>query len=73
MSEVVSLADRRGELSADVMFERASGHFESALILGWGKDGEMDFRSTSNLVDGGELLWLLEKFKHMLLSGDFEG
>lgn len=55
------------------MFERASGHFESALILGWGKDGMLDFRSTSNLVDGGELLWLLEKFKHMLLSGDFEG
>lgn len=72
MCEVVDLADRRGELSADVMFERAAGGFESALILGWGHDGEMRIMSTSNLVDGGDLLWLLEKFKHMLLSGDFE-
>lgn len=31
----------------------------------------MDARATLGLSDNGEMLWLIEAFKHKLMSGDY--
>lgn len=33
----------------------------------------MDCRATSDMSDGGEVLWLIEKFKNNLLNGVYSG
>ena len=58
--------------SADNVLEQAIGNYTDVLIIGWDKDGFMDARATLGLKDGGEVLWLIEKFKHKLLAGDYE-
>lgn len=39
---------------------------ETAVVIGWDKDGEFYF--ASNKADGGEVLWLIEKAKKRLLE-----
>lgn len=55
----------------DHVLERAMGQYQEVFILGWDKDGFLDARSTQGLVDGGNILWLIESFKHKLLNGDY--
>jgi hypothetical protein len=40
-----------------------------ALVLGWTDTGT--FYAASTTSDGGELLWLIERFKFALLSGEY--
>lgn len=54
----------------DAILEQAKDDYESLLILGWGKDGYLDVRSTTNLK-ANELLWLIEVFKCKLINGDY--
>jgi hypothetical protein len=51
---------------ADVMLQLAAGELDEVVILGWDKRGELFF--SSNVADGGTVLWLLEKAKRMLLE-----
>lgn len=39
---------------------------ESLVVMGWDKDGELYF--ASSLADGGDVLWLIEKSKKLLLE-----
>lgn len=59
--------------SADAVLEQAVGQFGEVLIIGWDKSDNMDVRCTQGLVDGGEMLWLIEKFKFNLLAGEYGG
>lgn len=72
-AEVVKFYPRNAADNPDNVLEQAVGEYESVLILGWNRDGNLDVRSSSNLVDGGDLLWLVEKFKFNLLAGDYSG
>jgi len=53
----------------DAVLEQAVGAFKSVLIIGWDKNGDLQARATLDLADGGEVLWLLEGFKHNLMCG----
>lgn len=67
MGEVVILnCVTRLDLPPDRILDAAKGKLESVAVIGWDKDGEA-YYSTS-LADGGDLLWLLEKFKLALLE-----
>lgn len=57
--------------SADNVLELAAGVYDQVLLLGWDKDGNFDARATLGLKDGGDILWLVETFKHKLMSGDY--
>lgn len=57
----------------DNVLEQAIGQYQDVFVIGWDKDGEMDVRSSSALADGGDILWLIEKFKSNLLNGEYEG
>lgn len=52
----------------DNVLEQALGNYSEVLVLGWNKEGFLDARASLGFKDGGEMLWVLEKFKANLLS-----
>lgn len=67
MGDVVILNTvTRLDLPPDRILEAAQGRLDSCLILGWDKEGQMFF--ASSYADGGEVLWLMEKAKKMLME-----
>lgn len=67
MSKVIPLhCVTRLDLPVDRVLEMAKERLEGCVILGWDVDGELYFAST--YADGGEILWLLEKCKLLLME-----
>jgi hypothetical protein len=56
------------DLDPDVILERAKGTLEGVVIMGFGREGEEVF--ASSYADGGTVLWLTERCKQRLLSGE---
>jgi len=56
----------RLDLPADRILENNIGEFETLIIMGWDKDGNEVF--ASSISDGGEIIWLLERMKKILLE-----
>lgn len=69
MSETV--VQLRPADNPDVVLEAAKGEVEQVLVLGYDSDGELYAASSSELVDGGNILWLIETFKQKLLNLEF--
>jgi len=70
--EVVKFYPKDAAKSADNVLEQAMGQYDQVLVIGWNRDGDFDARATLGLKDGAECLWLIEVFKHKLMSGVFE-
>lgn len=73
MADVVKFYPKDAATDPDNVLEQAIGNFSDVLIIGWDKDGTLDARATLGLNDGGDVLWLIEAFKHKLMSGDYSG
>lgn len=73
MAEVVKFYPADAAKDADNVLEQAIGWYSEVLVIGWDKEGNLDCRATLGLKDGGDLLWLIEVFKHKLMAGDFMG
>lgn len=71
MTDVVKLYPKGAAKVADNVLEQAIGNYTDVLIIGWDKDGNLDARATLGLVNGGDMLWLIEAFKMKLLRGDY--
>jgi hypothetical protein len=71
MAEIKKFYPKDAAKSADNVLEQALGVFDDVLLIGWNKDGNMEARATLGLKVGGDCLWLIEKFKHNLLSGQY--
>jgi hypothetical protein len=56
----------RLDLNPDGVLEEAVGKLESAIVIGFDKDGGEYF--SSSLADGAEVVWLLERLKMKLLA-----
>ena len=56
----------RLDIPVDRVLEAAKTKMTGVVLLGWNEDGELYFAST--FADGGEVLWLLEKCKQLLLK-----
>lgn len=72
MGNVHKFYPRNAAEHADNVLEQAIGCYDQVLILGWDKNGHLDARATLGLKDGGDVLWLIESFKHKMLSGDYQ-
>ncbi len=67
MSSVVYLKTvTRLDIPADRVLEGAMGELESVIVIGHTTDGNEYF--ASSMADGGNTLWLLERFKTALLN-----
>lgn len=73
MADIVKFYPSDAAKSADNVLEQAIGVYDQVIMIGWDKDGNLNARATLGLKDGGDVLWLLETFKHKLLSGDYAG
>lgn len=61
----------RLDLDPDTILEECKGDLQGFIIAGYEKDGSEFFSST--YADGGDALWLVERFKKALLeAGDAE-
>lgn len=70
-AEVVQL-DTGTLATPDQMFDELKGEYSQALVIGWDQHGDLKVYASAGLTDGGELLWLIEKFKANLLKGEYE-
>ena len=67
MNNVITLpVVTRLDLDADRTLEGLKGKLEGFVLAGYGLDGEYFYSST--YADGGDVLWLIEKFKKALLG-----
>ena len=56
------------DLDPDMVLENTKGKLKGVILIGYDKGGEEYFAST--YADGGDVLWLLERMKLRLLSGE---
>lgn len=56
----------RKEIDPDELLSAALGKMEGVIIAGYTKDGIEYYASSYS--DGGEIMWLVERFKHMLMQ-----
>lgn len=56
----------RLDIPVERVLEQAKDNLKDVVLVGWDKDGELYF--ASNKANGGEVLWLLEKAKKLLLD-----
>lgn len=70
-AELVKFYPKGAAASADAVLEQALGSYSDVLVIGWDKDGNLDARATLGLKDGGDLIWIIEKFKAKLMNGDY--
>lgn len=73
MSETTYLADRsvNVDLSVDQVLTRAQeAELSGAMVLGVREDGTMFFESS--IPDGSDVVWLLEKARHLILTMSFQ-
>lgn len=59
------------DLPPNLILESAKDELSGVIILGFRKDGEGTYFASS-YADGGTVLWLLEKLKLNLLTGNHE-
>lgn len=54
------------DLPPDRPLEQAIGKLQDSIVIGYDHDG--DFYFSSSLADGGDVLWLIETAKRVLMS-----
>lgn len=70
MSNIVKFYPKNAAINPDAVLEQAIGQYENVFIIGFNKDGTIDPRASMGM-DVEEVIYLLEKFKHKLFSGDY--
>lgn len=71
MTHIIKFYPKDAAKDADNVLEQAMGVFKDVVLLGYDSEGNFDARATLGLKDGGDMLWLIEKFKFDLLSGAY--
>jgi hypothetical protein len=69
--KVIEFPKKRDYANADDVLEQAIGDYKDVLILGYNHNGEFMARATTMFADGGDILWIMERFKFGLLAGDY--
>lgn len=72
-AEIVKFYPADAAKRADNVLEQAMGVYDQVLVIGYDKDGNLEARATLGLKDGGDILWLVETFKHKLMNGYYIG
>lgn len=70
MCEVIKFYSKDAAKDPDAVLEQAIGNYKDVFIIGWDKEDYLDVRSNTNLK-ANDLLWLLERVKYNLISGEY--
>ena len=57
--------------STEELFEQCKEVFKDFVILGYDKDNMFRAAVTGGLSDGGDILYLMEMFKHHMVTGTY--
>ena len=69
MSNVIPIGGvTKLDIPVDQILEGAKGKMDTIVIMGYDKDGIEYFASSA--ADGGDVLWLLERLKKVLLEDE---
>jgi len=68
MADVIKL---RPADDPDEVLKSANGNYQQLIIVGWNNDGQLDVRATLGM-DAAETIYLIEMFKHAILSEAIE-
>ena len=71
MSNVVDFFPNNAAENPDNVLEQAKGQYQDVFILGYDADGDIDARSSLGFSKA-EILFLIESFKHRLMSGEYD-
>ena len=71
MSDPIKFYSKDAAKNPDYVLKQAIGQYQDVLILGWTKEGELDARASLELKHS-DILWLIELFKHNLVSGEYD-
>jgi len=67
---VIKLYTKDAADNPDNVLERAIGEYDKVFVLGYNKDDYLDARASTNMKQS-DLLWLIEQFKHSMISGEY--
>jgi hypothetical protein len=67
---VLRVVDTIPALDPDTVLAEAKGEFESVVVIGFDRNGDLDVRASLN-ISQATILFMLEKFKFGLLSGEY--
>ena len=70
MDNVTKLYSKDAAKDPDNVIEQALGEYESVFMVGYDKDGRLAARASTN-ISQSDILWLIESFKHDMLSGEY--
>lgn len=70
MSNATKLYPKNSAENPDNVLEQAVGEYESVLILGYDKEGDLDIRASTNTTQE-RILWMMESFKQKMINGDY--
>jgi len=70
MTKVINFPDVNAAVNPDTVLEEAKNEYNSLVIIGWDKHGNLDARATTNL-SAAEVYWLISVFQQKLLQGDY--
>ena len=67
----MKVVDIKSRLTADEVLENAKTHYKDVVILGYNHDDMLEAFSSSGMVHKDKICFLLEQFKHKLLTGEW--
>ena len=70
MSNVVKIYPKNSAENPDNVLEQSIGEYEIVLIIGYDLNGDMDVRASTN-TPPSQILWMMERFKHKMINGDY--
>ena len=59
------------DIDPNLVLTAAVDKLKTVVVLGWENDENGTMYVAGSTSDGPDLLWLVEKFKHKLLAGDY--
>jgi ethanolamine utilization cobalamin adenosyltransferase len=68
--KIIKFPTKNAAVNPDVVLEEAMGKLNSVILIGWNKDGTLDFRASLDLTHA-HVLWLMQVAQHKLLNGDY--
>lgn len=68
--KILNFPNANAAIDPNVVLGEAKDAFDSLVLIGWGKNGELDARASLNLTSA-DIHWLVPVFQQKLLRGDY--
>jgi len=67
----VKVVPIKDQITPNDILEYSKDKYTALMIIGYGLEGELQVMHDESLRNSEDMLWIMERFKHFLLSEDF--